>query len=72
MHKIALLLPLLALAGYTPGTTDPQSLQALTLAYCALPCALKLLAAVMLYALLLRPSSAVGAAADRPHSPHTP
>ena len=37
--------PCWALAGYTPGARDPQALQALTLAYCALPCALKLLAA---------------------------
>jgi GPH family glycoside/pentoside/hexuronide:cation symporter len=56
-----LALPLLALAGYTPGTTDPQSLQALTLAYCALPCALKLLAAGALYALVIRPRAAPSA-----------
>ena len=52
-----LALPMLALAGYTPGTTDPQALTALVLAYCALPCALKLLAGAMLYALVIRPAS---------------
>jgi Na+/melibiose symporter-like transporter len=51
-----LALPLLSLAGYTPGSTDPQALQALMLAYCALPCALKLLAGGALYALVIRPS----------------
>lgn len=43
-----LALPLLALAGYQPGQRDPQALQALTLAYCVLPCALKLVAAALL------------------------
>jgi Na+/melibiose symporter-like transporter len=52
-----LALPLLALAGYTPGTRDPQALQALTLAYCALPCALKLLAGGALFTLILRPAA---------------
>ncbi len=52
-----LALPLLALAGYTPGTTDPKALQALVLAYCALPCALKLLAGAALYGLVIRPAS---------------
>jgi GPH family glycoside/pentoside/hexuronide:cation symporter len=51
-----LALPLLSLAGYTPGTSDPQALLALTLAYCALPCALKLLAGGALYALVIRPA----------------
>jgi Na+/melibiose symporter-like transporter len=49
-------LPLLALAGYTPGARDAQALQALTLAYCALPCLLKLLAGGALYALVIRPA----------------
>jgi glycoside/pentoside/hexuronide:cation symporter, GPH family len=53
-----LALPLLSLAGYTPGTSDPQALQALTLSYCVLPCALKLLAAGALYALVIRPAPA--------------
>jgi len=41
-------LPLLGLIGYAPGSRDPQALQALTLAYCALPCLLKLVAAGLL------------------------
>ena len=39
----------LQLLGYAPGQRDPQALQALTLAYCLLPCALKLAAAGLLY-----------------------
>jgi Na+/melibiose symporter-like transporter len=42
-------LPLLALAGYQPGQRDPQALQALSLAYVAVPCALKLMAAALLW-----------------------
>jgi Na+/melibiose symporter-like transporter len=38
-------LPLLALLGYTPGTTDPRALAPLSVAYCLVPCALKALAA---------------------------
>ncbi len=41
-------LPLLAAFGYTPGARDPQALSALTIAYCLLPIALKLLAAGLL------------------------
>jgi len=48
-------LPLLGLFGYVPGARDPQALQALTVAYCLLPCALKLLAACLLYVLIIRP-----------------
>jgi glycoside/pentoside/hexuronide:cation symporter, GPH family len=44
-------LPLLALFGYAPGARDESALQALTIAYCALPCALKLAAAALLYTL---------------------
>lgn len=44
-----LALPLLQGLGYTPGHTTPEGLQALTLAYAVLPCALKLLAALALY-----------------------
>jgi Na+/melibiose symporter-like transporter len=40
--------------GYVPGSRDPQALQTLSLAYCVLPCALKLLAAFLLYSLILR------------------
>ncbi|WP_442863119.1 MFS transporter [Calidifontimicrobium sp. SYSU G02091] len=43
-----LALPLLQWFGYTPGSREPQALAALTLAYCALPCALKLGAAALL------------------------
>lgn len=42
-------LPLLAAFGYTPGSRDAGALQALTLAYCALPCVLKALAAALLW-----------------------
>jgi Na+/melibiose symporter-like transporter len=45
-----LALPLLERAGYTPGRADADGLQALALAYAALPCALKLLAAGLLAA----------------------
>ena len=51
-----LALPLLALAGYTPGARNAQALQALTLAYCILPCVLKLLAAGALQWLVIRPA----------------
>ncbi|RUP24695.1 MAG: MFS transporter [Curvibacter sp.] len=51
-----LALPLLAALGYTPGSTDAAGLQALSLGYAALPCALKLGAAAALYALILRPT----------------
>jgi GPH family glycoside/pentoside/hexuronide:cation symporter len=46
-----LALPLLGLAGYAPGQRDAAGLHALTIAYCLLPCALKLLAAGLLLAL---------------------
>jgi Na+/melibiose symporter-like transporter len=42
-------LPFLAWLGYTPGTTQPQALSALTLTYAALPCALKSIAALVLW-----------------------
>jgi Na+/melibiose symporter-like transporter len=42
-------LPLLALAGYAPGQRDAQALQALSLAYVAVPCGLKLIAAALLW-----------------------
>ncbi|MGY0197452.1 MFS transporter [Leptothrix sp. BB-4] len=44
-----LVLPALDLAGYRPGSTDPQALQALGLAYAVLPCLLKLAAAALLW-----------------------
>jgi Na+/melibiose symporter-like transporter len=47
-------LPLLGLFGYAPGSRDDAALAALTLAYCVLPCALKLLAATLLYTRWMR------------------
>lgn len=44
-----LALPLLALVGYAPGARDAGALTALTMAYCLLPCLLKLAAAALLY-----------------------
>ncbi len=47
-------LPALGLWGYTPGAQDVAALQTLTWAYCLLPCGLKLLAAGLLYSLIIR------------------
>jgi Na+/melibiose symporter-like transporter len=59
-------LPLLAAFGYTPGARDPAALEALTLAYCLLPCALKALAVLLLWTLWLRqPEGRTEAAALR-------
>jgi Na+/melibiose symporter-like transporter len=58
-----LALPLLGQFGYAPGSRDAEALYTLSLAYGALPCALKLLAAALLYALVIRP----GAAERAPH-----
>lgn len=59
-----LALPLLQWLGYQSGSgadaSSPQGLFALTLAYAVLPCGLKLLAAALLYTLLLRPAKAAG------------
>lgn len=55
-----LALPLLALFGYQPGARDPAALQTLTIAYCLLPCVLKLLAGGALYALVIRPEQRAG------------
>jgi glycoside/pentoside/hexuronide:cation symporter, GPH family len=44
-----LALPLLAWFGYTPGARSPQALQALTAAYCLLPCVLKAAATLALW-----------------------
>ena len=49
-----LALPLLGLFGYAPGVRDAQALLALTIAYCLLPCLLKLAAAACLYGLVIR------------------
>ncbi len=51
-----LALPLLSLFGYAPGVRDAAGLQALTIAYCLLPCALKLTAGSALYLLFIRSS----------------
>ena len=53
-----LALPLLSLFGYTPGARDAQALQTLTIAYCLLPCALKALAATVLYFFMIHPDPA--------------
>jgi len=47
-------LPLLAAFGYAPGGRDAAALHALTLAYCVLPCALKLAAATLLWTVWMR------------------
>ena len=47
-------LPLLGAFGYTPGSRGAGALQALTLAYCLLPCVLKVGAAGLLWTLWLR------------------
>jgi glycoside/pentoside/hexuronide:cation symporter, GPH family len=49
-------LPALQAFGYAPGSRDPQALAALTLAYCALPCVLKLAASALLYTRWIRTS----------------
>ena len=49
-----LALPLLGLYGYAPGARDPQALNALMVAYCVLPCVLKLAAAACLYFLVIQ------------------
>ncbi|QJC58132.1 putative symporter YjmB [Polaromonas vacuolata] len=49
-----LALPLLALFGYAPGVNTPTALNALLIAYCVLPCLLKLAAAGSLYFLVLK------------------
>ncbi|MDE2145469.1 MAG: MFS transporter, partial [Burkholderiales bacterium] len=47
-------LPLLAAFGYTPGSRSAEGLRSLGLAYCALPCLLKLVAAALLWTLWTR------------------
>jgi Na+/melibiose symporter-like transporter len=49
-------LPVLQAFGYAPGGHGPQALQALTIAYCVLPCVLKLAAGALLYFQWIRPS----------------
>ena len=52
-----LALPLLGLFGYAPGARGPEALNALVVAYCVLPCLLKLAAAGALYFLIIRPAA---------------
>ena len=47
-------LPLLGQFGYAPGAQDENALRALTIAYCLLPCLLKIGAAALLWQLWLR------------------
>ena len=63
-----LALPLLAWFGYTPGARSPEALHTLTVAYCLLPCALKLLAGGALYALVIRPERQASALTPLPVS----
>jgi GPH family glycoside/pentoside/hexuronide:cation symporter len=49
-----LALPLLGLFGYAPGARDARALDALLIAYCVLPCLLKLAAAACLYFLVIK------------------
>jgi glycoside/pentoside/hexuronide:cation symporter, GPH family len=50
-----LALPLLGLFGYAPGARDATALNALVIAYCVLPCVLKLAAAAALYFSIIQP-----------------
>ena len=55
-----LALPLLGRFGYAPGVQTSQALSALLIAYCVLPCLLKLAAATGLYFFILKkPESAL-------------
>lgn len=49
-----LALPLLESMGYRPGSASSEGLQALTIAYAVLPCAIKLLAGAALYTWFVR------------------
>jgi GPH family glycoside/pentoside/hexuronide:cation symporter len=49
-----LALPLLDAFGYAPGSRDANALRALALAYCVLPCLLKLAAAALLVGAWMR------------------
>ena len=52
-----LALPLLGMFGYAPGVRSPEALQALSIAYCVLPCILKLAASGALYFFIIQPAS---------------
>jgi glycoside/pentoside/hexuronide:cation symporter, GPH family len=49
-----LALPLLAVFGYAPGARAPEALNALVIAYCVLPCVLKLIATALLWQLWIK------------------
>ena len=49
-----LALPLLGVFGYAPGARDAGALNALVMAYCVLPCVLKLAAAACLYLFIIK------------------
>jgi GPH family glycoside/pentoside/hexuronide:cation symporter len=55
-----LALPLLGVFGYLPGSRETGALHALTVAYCLLPCLLKLMAAAALFLLVIRPAKRRG------------
>jgi glycoside/pentoside/hexuronide:cation symporter, GPH family len=55
-------LRLLAYFGYAPGVRTEGALHALTVAYCLLPCGLKLCAATALYFLIIRPARSLAVA----------
>ena len=52
-----LALPLLGVFGYAPGVRSPEALGALVIAYCVLPCVLKLAASAALYFFIIKPPS---------------
>jgi glycoside/pentoside/hexuronide:cation symporter, GPH family len=52
-----LTLPLLELLGYTPGMQQPRALVALSTVYCLVPIAIKSVAAMALYMLMIRPKA---------------
>jgi glycoside/pentoside/hexuronide:cation symporter, GPH family len=54
-----LALPLLGVFGYAPGVRDAAALDALVIAYCVLPCVLKLGATAGLYFFIIQPSKGV-------------
>ena len=51
-----LALPLLGVFGYAPGVRTTEALSALVIAYCVLPCVLKLAAGAALYFSIIKPS----------------
>ena len=51
-----LALPLLGFFGYAPGVRSPEALSALVIAYCVLPCVLKLAAGGTLYFFIIQPT----------------